>query len=216
MRMMPLLNLDSARRPPRRWQLAVAGTAVLLLSLVGLGGVAASQQSEGVDLQGKRVDPLKAAAGKPVVLIFVRTDCPISNRYAPTVQSIQAEFAGHAVFWLVYPDADESPEKIRKHEQEYAFSLPALRDPGHQLVRMSHVEITPEVAVFGFRGELAYHGRIDNLYESIGRARSAPTTHELKDALQDVLAGQTPRVSKAPAVGCSIMDMRMDMRTDMQ
>ncbi|MGC1581608.1 MAG: hypothetical protein WA766_09000, partial [Candidatus Acidiferrales bacterium] len=41
-----------------------------------------------LDLNGKSVDPLKAAPGKIVVLIFVRTDCPISNRYAPAIQRI--------------------------------------------------------------------------------------------------------------------------------
>ncbi len=39
-----------------------------------------------LDLSGKVVDPFEMAAGKPVVFIFVRTDCPISNRYAPTIQ----------------------------------------------------------------------------------------------------------------------------------
>jgi thiol-disulfide isomerase/thioredoxin len=166
------------------------------------------QRIEGVDLDGKRVNPLKAGSGKPVVLVFVRTDCPISNRYAPTVQRLQTEYAGRAVLWLVYPDNDETAEQIRKHLQEYGYTLPVLRDPDHELVRISRAEITPEAAVFGARGELAYHGRIDNLYESVGRARNAASTHELSDALQAAVDGKTPKVSTAPAVGCSIMDMR--------
>ena len=154
------------------------------------------------------MNPLKAASGKPVVLAFVRTDCPISNRYAPTLQRLQAEYAGRAVFWLVYPDKDESPAKIRKHIQDYGYALTALRDPGHELARLSQAQITPEVAVFAVRGQLAYHGRIDNWYESVGRARVVPTTHELNDALQDLLAGKMPRVPTASAVGCSIMDLQ--------
>jgi hypothetical protein len=142
------------------------------------------------------------------VLVFVRTDCPISNRYAPTIERLQAEYAGRAAFWLVYPDNDESTEAIQKHLQEYGYVLPALRDPGHELVRMGQAEMTPEVAVIAGHGQLAYHGRIDNLYESIGRSRSAATTHELQDALDDVLAGKMPRISTAKAVGCYIVDMR--------
>src|SRR5580693_10520912 len=70
-----------------------------------------------VDLDGSAVDPLKASAGKVVVLVFVRVDCPISNRYAPTIQGIQRrarlENAGRVALWLVYPDRSGSVEQIR-------------------------------------------------------------------------------------------------------
>lgn len=168
----------------------------------------AGQTAEGIDLDGKRVDPLKTALGKPAILIFVRTDCPISNRYAPTLQQLENEFAGRVAFWLVYPDKDESSAKIRKHLQEYGYAIPALQDPGRELVKISQAQITPEVAVFGAKGQLAYHGRIDNWYESIGRARAAPTTHELRDAVRELLAGKAPKVASARAVGCSITDLQ--------
>jgi thiol-disulfide isomerase/thioredoxin len=168
----------------------------------------AGQPAGGIDLDGKRIDPLKTASGKPAVLVFVRTDCPISNRYAPTLQQLQTEYAGRVAFWLVYPDKDESPAKIRKHLQEYGYAIPALQDPGRELVKLSQAQITPEVAVFGANRKLAYHGRIDNWYENIGRVRAAPTTHELRDALQELLAGNAPKVASARAVGCSITDLQ--------
>src|SRR5215472_4269555 len=71
-----------------------------------------SAQVLAVDLYGKQVDPLKSSPGKVVILIFVRTDCPISNRYAPTIQRLSAQYAGKAAFWLVYPARSESPEMI--------------------------------------------------------------------------------------------------------
>jgi len=147
------------------------------------------------------------AAGRVVVLVFVRTDCPISNRYAPTVQRLSAAHAGKAVFWLVYPSKAESAESIRKHEREFGYKLPALRDPQRVLVKESQVQITPEVAVFDAARRLVYHGRIDNLYEDIGRARSAATTHELEDAIAATLSGRTLSAGTAPAVGCYISDL---------
>src|SRR3984893_5586369 len=81
--------------------------------------LAGSQRSPAaaVDLSGAPTDPLQGAAGKVVVLVFVRTDCPISNRYAPTVQHLSAQYAGKAAFWLVYPDKAETAEAIRTHER---------------------------------------------------------------------------------------------------
>jgi len=159
------------------------------------------------DLAGNPVDPLKSGGGKIVVLVFLRTDCPVSNRYAPTIQKLSEEHAAKAAFWLVYPSRSESAEVIRKHQREYGYKLPALRDPQHVLVRQSQVEITPEVAVFGTDRRLVYHGRIDNLYQDVGRTRSVVTTHELQDAISAASGGKRLDVQATQGVGCYISDL---------
>ena len=108
---------------------------------------------------------------------------------------------------LVYPDKDETPAKIDKHLQEYGYHFSALRDPQHDLVKESKVEITPEVAVFNGKRELIYHGRIDNWYEDFGRARSQPTTHELDEAIRAAVNG-TPAPASVGGVGCYISDLQ--------
>jgi hypothetical protein len=175
--------------------------------LVSFASTSLGAQNTGFDLAGNPVDPLKSAGGKIVVLVFVRTDCPISNRYAPTIQKLSAEHASKVAFWLVYPSKSESAEVIRKHEREYGYKIPALRDPQHALVRESQVQITPEVAVFDAQRHLVYHGRIDNLYEDIGRARSAATTHELEDAIAAAVSGKSLEVGATHGVGCYISDV---------
>lgn len=162
---------------------------------------------QGLDLQGRAVDPLTLAPGEALVLIFVRTDCPVSNRYAPTINSMSQKYAGKAEFVMVYPDKSETAESIEKHLHDYGYKLTALRDPQHQLVQLSKVEITPEVSVFNARHELVYYGRIDNWYEDFGRARAIPTTHELDEAISAALnGGQAPEHQNA--VGCYISDLR--------
>jgi thiol-disulfide isomerase/thioredoxin len=180
---------------------------VIVAVSASFGSIPARAQNAGIDLAGNPVDPLKSAGGKVVVLVFVRTDCPVSNRYAPTIQQISAAHAGKAAFWLVYPSKSESAEAIRKHEQEYGYKIPALRDPQHALVKESQVQITPEVAVFDVSRKLVYHGRIDNLYEDVGRARHAATTHELEDAISAALGGKSLTADATHAVGCYISDL---------
>jgi hypothetical protein len=173
---------------------------------IGVGGGTA------VDLDGALVDPLKASAGKVVVLIFVRIDCPISNRYAPTIQGIERrarlDNAGRVAFWLVYPDRSESADQIRRHKKEFGYELPALRDLQRSLVAESQVLATPEAAVFDANHKLIYHGRIDNLFEDFGRARPAATTHELEDAIHAALDGKELANASVPAVGCYISDLK--------
>lgn len=169
--------------------------------------LAVEAQSTAIDLNGNIIDPLQANKGEAVVLIFVRTDCPISNRYAPTVQRLADIYKGKAAFWLVYPDPKESAQAIREHDDEYGYKIPAIRDPQRALVKLSQAQITPEAAVFDPSAKLIYHGRIDNLYADFGHARKAATTHELQDAIKAATSGKTMAVSSAPAVGCYISDL---------
>jgi len=139
---------------------------------------------------------------------FVRTDCPISNRYAPAIQKLHETFRGKADFWLVYPDAGETAARIHAHDEEFHLTIPALRDVHRELVKRSHATITPESAVFDSNGKLIYHGRIDNWYEDFGRSRSVPTTHELEDAIRSTLNGNATVPDHADAVGCYISDLK--------
>lgn len=168
----------------------------------------ASDAASALDLSGKKVDPFKLSDGKPLVLIFVRTDCPISNRYAPTIQALSQKYAGSALLILVYPDKSETPQNIEKHLHDYGYKIAALRDTQHDLVKLSKVEITPEAAVFRSNGDLVYHGRIDNWYKEFGHARSAPTTHELDDAIQASLSSKHPVPASVGGVGCYISDLQ--------
>ena len=169
--------------------------------------VSTNSQGLATDLAGKPFDPFRAAPGKVVVLIFVRTDCPVSNRYAPTIQKLGTVRMDQAAFFLVYPSRKETAETIRRHGKDFHYTFAAIRDPQHILVKQSAAQITPEAAVFNAAGQLVYHGRIDNLYEDFGHTRKSATTHELADAIEAAVAGKSFTASAAPAVGCYISDL---------
>ena len=176
-------------------------TAVALL----FANMATAQSA--IDLDGRTVNPLAVASGKVVVLVFVRRDCPVSGRYAPTIQQISRERADRVQFWLVDPDKTDSAVTIRKYLEDYRYKLPALRDPEHALAKFAHVQITPEVAVFDRNGNLVYAGRIDDWFIELGRARPAPTTHELEDAIGAALSGKAVSRSEVRGVGCYLSDL---------
>lgn len=160
-----------------------------------------------VDLAGKPVDPFASPAAARV-LLFVRTDCPITNRYAPELRRVAAEFQNRgARFWLVYPDASETPEGIEKHLADYHFPGQPIRDPRHELAKKTQATIAPEAAVFDAAGHLAYLGRIDDLYVEIGKSRPAATTHDLEAAIAAVLAGKPVPHPRTHAVGCFLSDV---------
>jgi hypothetical protein len=160
------------------------------------------------NLDGTLVDPFQAPAGtRATVFLFVSTDCPISNRYAPDIHRLEDEFAKNGVaFSLVYPNPAEEAAAIREHVS--AFSLPwrALRDPGHGLVKYAGVTITPEAAIYDASGRLTYRGRIDDRYSAIGAERTVATRRDLRDAIAATLAGKPVAQRFTQAVGCFVAD----------
>ena len=161
------------------------------------------------DLDGRQVEPLRAKDAKAIVFIFIRTDCPVSNRYAPEVRRLHDKFAKSGVrFWLVYPDPGESSEIIRNHIKEYEYRLSALRDPEHKLVKLTGAQVTPEAAVFLPSGRMVYRGRIDDRYVAFGKARPAPTTRDLDQILEAMLEGRQITNKTTAAIGCFIPDLR--------
>jgi AhpC/TSA family protein len=169
--------------------------------------VTLSAASAVVNLERQPVNPL-AEAGKVRVLLFARTDCPISQRYAPEMQRISREFAQQPVeFWMVFPDRTETPENVRTMMSDYRFPGTPVLDPKHELVRQAHVTIAPEAAVFDAGGALLYHGRIDDLYVDIGKSRSAAQEHDLEDAIRAALDHKPVRQRETRAVGCSLADV---------
>lgn len=171
---------------------------------------ASAQPSRGIaDLDGRAVDPLTVTSGGVAnVLVFTTTDCPISNRYAPEIQRLANKFRGRGIrFTLVYPVPGDSAAAVRQHLAAFAYDLPAVRDSGQVLVRLTGVTVTPEVAVLDVRGRLVYRGRIDDRWVDFGKDRPAPTTHDLEDALAAVAAGKSVAVRETRAVGCFLPDL---------
>ena len=161
------------------------------------------------DLQGRIWHPLQPDEGtKAHVLLFTTRDCPVANGYAREIGRIARDYARQPVdFLLVHVDPDVTAASAAEHAREYGLDLPILRDLDHTLVRATGVKVTPEAAVITADGVVAYAGRIDDRYTKLGRQRPAPTRHDLREALDAVLAGQPVVSPRSEAIGCPIADL---------
>jgi len=180
--------------------------AVLLLTLVvRLGGPAPQEAVILFDTAGKRHSALAVPPGKKLAaFVFVTNDCPISNAYAPEINRLVAEYGKQGVqFSLVHVDAMLARAEAAKHAKEYGFKCRVLMDPKHLLVTRLGATITPETAVVNPKGELLYRGRIDDRYADLGKQRP-PRTRELRNALDQALAGKPVSTPRTTAVGCLI------------
>ena len=181
----------------------------LLMVLLPLAGMQAQNGANlGVDLQGHAVRQLDAPGVRVVVLVFAASDCPISNRYVPEIARLRREFAARGVrFWWVFPNADDTAPKVRRHDRAFSIEEDVVLDRRQTLVKRSQVRTTPEAAVFAVEKDglrEAYHGRIDDRYIAFGQERPQAQRHDLAEAIAATLEGKQAQAAGGPAVGCSI------------
>lgn len=137
--------------------------------------------------------------------LFVATDCPIANGYAPEFERLYQVYRKNGIaFRLVFPDRDLTDEVVKQHLADYAVTIPFVVDRDRSLVKRATATTTPEVVVYDREGSIVYRGRIDNRYFDLGDRRGTVTEFYLRDALDALLAGRKPALARTDAIGCLI------------
>jgi hypothetical protein len=181
-----------------RWTRVLPGAGVVIL-------LAGSLSGQTRDIDGRGFAPF-TPRGTANVILFVQTDCPISNSYAPEIQRICKAYAEKGVSCsLVYEDVRVDAGAVRKHMADFAYhGLPATIDGSRALADRANATITPQAVVVDGRGAIRYRGRIDNFYAALGKPRQVVTEHDLTDALDAIVAGKPVRNPETEALGCFI------------
>jgi thiol-disulfide isomerase/thioredoxin len=143
---------------------------------------------------------------RAVVLLFVTTDCPLSNGYVPEFNRLQRSYAQKGIiFYAVQGDATIAAGEVRKHVKEFGYGFPYLIDPQESLANFTGATTTPEAAVLSPKGDLLYMGRIDNRLEDYGKHRVQVTEFDLRDALEAIVNGKAVPRPRTKPFGCAII-----------
>jgi hypothetical protein len=177
--------------------------AFLLGTGVSVGGDRPSRERLGEKVE---LPALRDAAGKPVVAAFLSFDCPVARDYVTTLSRFATDY-GPKVAFVGYIPTDDSPAEVARQAREFGASFPIVSDHKHQAVAALVAGHTPEVFVLDADHVLRYRGRIDDKYGARLRANAAITRHDLKDALDAVLAGKPVEMPATKPVGCPIVPL---------
>ena len=141
---------------------------------------------------------------KAYVLAFTSTSCPLVGRYLPTLNRLEKEYRDRGVSFLALNvSPDDSITAVAAQAVEFDCAFPFVKDEDARCAAHLGVKRTPEVVVLDADRKVRYRGRIDDQYR-LGGARPKPTRHDLKEALDAVLAGKKVAVSETPVDGCVI------------
>lgn len=155
---------------------------------------------------GKRYSLTNFNAKQALVVIFTCNHCPYARAYEERICELARTYQGAGAQFLAVcaNDSDGYPEDDFAHMVERAKELklpfPYLHDSDQSVAKAYDAACTPEVYLFDSEQKLRYHGRIDDNYQD----PSLVNEHNLRDALDAVLAGEEPPQALTPAIGCSI------------
>jgi thiol-disulfide isomerase/thioredoxin len=157
------------------------------------------------DTKGVTHTSAELRSEKATVFIFVATDCPNSNTYAPILARLYREYSPRGVvFFNVYSDPAESAALVSKHDRDYAIPFRALLDPRQTLARETGARSTPEAVILSADGQTLYRGRIDNRFIAPGQTRYQPTESDLQEALDAIVQGKPVPHPVTKTIGCAI------------
>jgi thiol-disulfide isomerase/thioredoxin/mono/diheme cytochrome c family protein len=142
---------------------------------------------------------------KAVVVVFLGTECPLSNAFVPVLAELHKEYAARGVaFVAVNSNQQDTPERVAAHARKLQVPFPVVKDPGNVAADDFGARRTPEAFVLSPQGRVLYQGRIDDQF-GIGYSRPGkPSRRDLAEALDEALAGKKVSVPNTPAAGCLI------------
>ena len=152
------------------------------------------------DADGKQhtLASLKGKSG--TLILFVATQCPVSNAYNERMQKLAEDFSARGVNVVgINSNVSEPASEVKQHAAANGLNFTILKDAGNQVADRYDAQVTPEAYLLDASGKLVYHGRIDN-----SRNGNSITSSELREAVEAVLAGKPVEKAEAKAFGCSI------------
>lgn len=140
-----------------------------------------------------------------VVLIFSSNRCPTAKAYAERMNALQRDYGSRGVQLLalnssdphLYPD--ESHPRMVERAAEDTYSFPYLVDEGQRVAKAYGATCTFHVFLLDRERNLRFQGRFDD-----SRIVANVTSHDLRNALDEVLAGRDVRVATTRPFGCSL------------
>lgn len=170
-------------------------------------GAVAMASMKLVDPVGKQWSNQDFVESDVLVIAFLGTECPLAKLYAPRLQKIidevQADSAQSITVLGVFANSQDSLAEIAAMKNAADVHYVFAKDPAGRFAIDTGATRTPEVFVYDRQRTLRYQGQIDDQF-GIGYVRDAPTTHSLRDAIEQLIAGQTVSESFIPAPGCLI------------
>ncbi|MCY2966385.1 MAG: redoxin domain-containing protein [Planctomycetota bacterium] len=156
------------------------------------------------DTSGKQISLSDFPDAKARVVVFIGTECEISNSYAPDLIALQERFRDRGVQFLAINSLlTNTPAKIAQHAVDYKLNFPVLVDTQQVVADLFEAKRIPTAYLLDYRNTVRYVGRIDDRVTFERKAAQAEQT-DLVTAIEELLAGTTVTKPHTQVDGCKI------------
>jgi len=185
-------------------------TCIAIVGAAGLPHTAALEigaKVDGLEFKDIRYLPRTVAdfeEQKAYVLCFTNTDCPLVQRYIPSLMKLNETYSSQGVqIVAVNVGQDDSIKDMAAHAMKFGAKFPFVKDVDGDVAHALGVKRTPEVVVLDQDQKLVYRGRINSQYRLGGVSPSAGRA-DLEEAIKEVIAGSPVSVAETAVDGCKI------------
>ncbi len=156
------------------------------------------------DINGRSFSLSDLHKKQAVVIAFTNTTCPLCKKYAPTLASLEKQFAERQVaFVFVNATSNEKPDAIRAAIKSHGWSGSYVQDSDGAIARALGATHTTDAFVIDAQRTLVYRGAVDDQY-GFGYSKDAPRAKYLISAINAVLANDRPDIAATSAPGCPL------------
>ncbi|MEP0344896.1 thioredoxin family protein, partial [Rhodopirellula bahusiensis] len=144
---------------------------------------------------------------KALLVIFLCNHCPYVKHVAEQLKLLTDEYMQHGVGVVginsndieKYADDDFDAMKAEKESRGYAF--PYALDEDQSVAVAYGAACTPDFFLFDGDHKLTYRGQLD---ASRPKSDLPVTGADLRAALDETIAGRSPKAEQRPSIGCNI------------
>ncbi|HWB64529.1 MAG TPA: thioredoxin family protein [Chitinophagales bacterium] len=145
--------------------------------------------------------------GVATVVMFICNHCPYVKHVNPELVRLAQDYQSKGVKFVAISSNDvqshpeDSPQNMKKSAGELGYSFPYLYDETQQVAKAYDAACTPDFYVFDSSLKLVYRGQLD---DSRPGNKVSLSGADLRNALDDVLAGKAVDPRQRPSIGCNI------------
>ena len=142
-----------------------------------------------------------------LLVVFTANHCPYAIHAMPEILRIAKDYAEKDLQVVaissndVQTHPDDGPDKMKELAERENYPFPYLYDETQDIARSYTAACTPDLFLFDRDRKLVYRGQLD---DSRPGSEIAPDGRSLREALDQMLAGEEITVEQKPSVGCSI------------
>jgi peroxiredoxin len=169
-----------------------------------IGAKAPDFKLPGVD--GKNYSLAEFKNAKLLVVVFSCNHCPYVVGSEERINKFVADYSAKGVAFVAINSNEteghptDSLDHMKQRAKEKGFKFPYLRDDKQEVALAYGALRTPHFYLFDQDRKLRYTGRMDDNPRNPGQE----TTHELRDAVDALLAGKKPQVELTNPIGCNV------------